>query len=253
VARTLEQRWEQALCQERQLAEDHERFQRHQPASLTAAERQEIEALADLPALWQAPATTTADRKEIIRTLVERVIVHVRKDSEYVEATIHWQGGFTSQHELLRPVGSYEQLRDFKPLMERLVQLHTQRQRAPQIAETLNRQGFHSPKLQKPFTSAMVRKLLCQHGLTERRHTHTSLAPEEWRLRALAIALGISKAKLRAWIVRGWMHARQMAGRWIVWADATEQNRLRLLNDHSQLGARGFPPELTTPTKRANA
>jgi DNA invertase Pin-like site-specific DNA recombinase len=170
VARTLEQRWEEALRQERQLTEDHERFLRSQPAPLTAAEREKIRALAaDLPALWHAPATTTADRKEIIRAVVERVVVQVRKHSEYVEATIHWQGGFTSQHELVRPVGCYEQLRDFKPLMERLVQLHSDGQRAPQIAETLNREGFHPPKLGTPFTSAMVRQLLCRHCLGQRR------------------------------------------------------------------------------------
>jgi len=255
VARTLEERWEEALRQERQLAEDHERFQRNQPAPLTAAERETIRALAaDLPALWQAPPTTTADRKEIIRAVVERVVVQVRKDSEYVEATIHWQGGFTSHHELVRPVGSYEQLRDFKPLMERLVQLHAEGQRASQIAETLNREGFHSPKLRIPFTSAMVRQLLCRQGLTERRRKKESLAGGEWRLVDLAFELGMPKAKLRAWIVRGWVHARQTppAGCWIAWADDSERQRLRTLNEHSQRGVRGFPPELTTPTKRAN-
>jgi hypothetical protein len=35
----------------------------------------------DIPALWDAPATTSAERKEIIRLLVERVVVYVRKDS----------------------------------------------------------------------------------------------------------------------------------------------------------------------------
>jgi DNA invertase Pin-like site-specific DNA recombinase len=255
VARTLEQRWEEALRQERQLAEDHERLLRNQPAPLTAAERERIRALAaDLPALWQAPATTTADRKEIIRALVQRVVVQVQKDSEYVEATIHWQGGFTSQHELVRPVWCYEQLRDFKPLMERLVQLHTEGQRAPQIAETLNREGFHSPKLRIPFTSARVRQLLCRQGLTERRWNKESLGSGEWQLGDLALELGIPKAKLRAWIVRGWLHARQTpgAGCWIAWADEAERKRLRTLNECSQRGARGFPPELTTPKKRAN-
>jgi DNA invertase Pin-like site-specific DNA recombinase len=176
VARTLEQRWEEALRQERQLTEDHERFQRNQPASLTAAERDKIRALAaDLPALWHASATTTAERKEIIRAVVERVVVQVRQDSEYVEATIHWQGGFTSQHELVRPVGCYDQLRDFKPLMERLVQLHRDGQRSPQIADTLNREGFHPPKLGTPFTSAMVRQLLSRHGLGQRRRKQEKL------------------------------------------------------------------------------
>jgi DNA invertase Pin-like site-specific DNA recombinase len=255
VARTLEQRWEEALRQERQLAEDHERFLRNQPALLTAAEREKIRALAtDLPALWQAPGTTTADRKEILRAVVERVVVQGRKDSEYVEATIHWQGGFTSQHELVRPVGCYEQLRDFKSLMERLVQLHSDGQRSLQIAETLNREGFHPPKLGKPFTSAMVRQLLCRQGLGQRRRKQESLGSSEWWLGDLALELRMRKAKLRAWIVRGWLHARQtpVEGRWIVWADDAERERLRTLQEQSHRGIVSFPPELTTPKKCVN-
>jgi DNA invertase Pin-like site-specific DNA recombinase len=255
VARTLEQHWEEALRQERQLAEDYERFLRNQPALLTAAERARIRALAaDLPALWQAPGTTTADRKEIIRALVERVVVQVRKDSEYVEATIHWQGGFTSQHELVRPVGCYEQLRDFKPLMDRLVQLHSQGQRAWQIADTLNREGFRPPKQKTSFTPAMVRQLLCRKGLGQRRRKKESLGSQEWWLSDLALELGVPKAKLRDWIVHGWLHARRtpVDRCWIAWADDAELERLRTLKDRSQRGANGFPPELTTPKDRAN-
>ena len=69
------------------------------------------------------PGTTHQDRKEIIRHLVERVVVHVKKDSEYVDVTIHWHGGFTSQHEVVWSVQFYEQLRDFDKLMERIVEL----------------------------------------------------------------------------------------------------------------------------------
>ena len=47
----------------------------------------------DLPTLWNAPETTAADRKEIIRLVVDRVVVHVRADSECAEAVIWWRGG----------------------------------------------------------------------------------------------------------------------------------------------------------------
>jgi hypothetical protein len=36
----------------------------------------------------------------------------VEHTSEYVRIAIHWQGGCTSEHEIVRPVRSYEQLRD---------------------------------------------------------------------------------------------------------------------------------------------
>jgi hypothetical protein len=40
-----------------------------------------------------------------------------------VGVTIHWQGGFTSRHEVVRPVRSDEQLRDLDKLMGRVTAL----------------------------------------------------------------------------------------------------------------------------------
>src|SRR6516162_9964305 len=71
VARTLERRWEEALSNQRRLEEEYDRFRRDQPAELSADELARIAALSrDIPALWDAPATS-AERKEIIRLLIE--------------------------------------------------------------------------------------------------------------------------------------------------------------------------------------
>ncbi|HMB06795.1 MAG TPA: recombinase family protein, partial [Isosphaeraceae bacterium] len=114
VARTLDQRWEEALRAERRVQDDYDRFLREQQPRLRPEERARIAALsADIPALWHDPGTTPQDRKEIVRHLVEKVVVHVKKDSEYVDVEIHWHGGFTSVHEVVRPVQHDEQLRDF--------------------------------------------------------------------------------------------------------------------------------------------
>src|SRR5262249_52003361 len=68
VARTLERRWEEALGSQRQLEEEYDRFRRDQPAELSEDELARIAALSrDIPALWDAPATTPAERKEIVR------------------------------------------------------------------------------------------------------------------------------------------------------------------------------------------
>ncbi len=68
VARTLEHAWEEKLAAQQQLEEDYHRFVRKLPRVLSDAEREAIRHLArDIPALWAAPTTTAADRKEIIR------------------------------------------------------------------------------------------------------------------------------------------------------------------------------------------
>src|SRR5262245_3768506 len=83
------------------LAQDHQR-RRFAIASLSA----------DIPALWHAPQTTVADRKAILRHLVDEVVVHVKPGTEYTDVTIRWQGGFTSQHEVRRSVRDYKDMRD---------------------------------------------------------------------------------------------------------------------------------------------
>lgn len=57
---------------------------------------------ADLPALWDAPTTTDADRKAIVRQLVERVTVAVQGESERVAVTITWAGGAQTADEIVR-------------------------------------------------------------------------------------------------------------------------------------------------------
>ncbi|HQU46072.1 MAG: hypothetical protein B7Z73_17555 [Planctomycetia bacterium 21-64-5] len=83
VARTLEQEWEAALGAQRRIEEELDRFQRETPAKLTAEQQDQIRALAtELPTLWHASTTTPADRKEIVRCLIERVVINIRGDTE---------------------------------------------------------------------------------------------------------------------------------------------------------------------------
>jgi hypothetical protein len=99
----LHRNWQQQVERARYEAE-----RAHQPHGLWAGEREQIRALArDLLALWHAAATTSADRQRIVRLLVKEVVVTVRRESEWVAVTIHWAGGFPSDHELVRPVQRY--------------------------------------------------------------------------------------------------------------------------------------------------
>jgi hypothetical protein len=253
VARSLEQRWEETLRAEREVRDDYDRFLREQPPQLSAEERACIAALScDLPSLWHAAGTTRQDRKEIIRHLVERVVVHVKKDSEYVDVTIHWHGGFTSQHEVVRPVQFYEQLRDFDKLMDRIVQLRHEGSTAAQIADCLNLEGFNPPKRCGVFYPELVHQLLTRRGLANERTYDGQLGPYEWWLRDLARAIPMSADKLADWARRGWLHSRKTPAQrlWVLWADKQELKRLRKLTALSHRGVVEYPSELTTPKKR---
>jgi DNA invertase Pin-like site-specific DNA recombinase len=256
VARSLEQRWEEALRAERHVRDDYDRFLRDQPLQLSAEERARIMALSShLPELWHASGTTNRDRKEIIRHLVEKVVVLVKRDSEYVEVTIHWQGGFTSQHETVRPVKSYEQLRDLHKLLDRIAALRHEGHGPAKIAESLNREGFIPPKRRGKFSSGLVRQILSRRGLATEKTNTEQLGPHEWWLPKLAEAIPVSSRKLACWARRGWLHCRKTPAQcfWVLWADKQELKRLRKLAALSHRGVVEYPTELTTPKERTAA
>jgi hypothetical protein len=252
VGRSLEKRWEEALRAERQVHDDYDRFLREQPPQLSREERARITALSsDLNALWHAAGTTHRDRKEIVRHLVDKVVVHVEHNNEHVGITIHWQGGFASEHEIVRPVRSYEQLRDLDKLMDRIAALRDEGYTTAQIADALNREGFSPPKRRRGFFPDLVRQLMVRRGLA-RSEAHTEqLGPHEWWLPRLAKAIPVTVGKLANWARRGWVQSRRTPELhlWILWADESELTRLRRLAASSHRGVVKYPAELITPKR----
>jgi hypothetical protein len=257
VASTLERSWEELLRQEQQLAEDYDRFFRAAPLQLTDADRARMEALtSDIPALWHATRTTNADRKQIVRCLIERVVVQARCDSELVDVTVHWAGGYQSQHEITRPVQSYAQLRDYKRLMDRLAELREAGHTVSQIASTLNTEGFRTSRRFGELTVKNVQYLLKRCGLIGNERSHDELlGPQEWWLADLAHELQMSHLKLRDWAVRGWVHSRRtrVQGYWILWADQDELRRLGKLMEQSRRGINAHTSDLKRPKERPTA
>jgi hypothetical protein len=252
VARTLEQRWEEALRQQQQLQEDYDRFLREQPTGLSEAERARVRALsADLPALWQAEQTTAADRKEIVRCLVERVVVGVRPDSEVVGITIHWKGGFTSTHQAVRPVKRYAQMEGHEKLLDRIVELWREGCTSVEIARKLKEEGYRTTRMRGDIRSELIRKLLSRRGLSNEKPEKGQLGADEWWLADLAREVPMTAQKLSAWARRGWVTARKTPGQglWVLWADGRELRRLRRLAAASQKGVDVHPESLTTPRK----
>jgi len=157
VARTLERRWEEALAQQRDAEEEYHRFQREQPEELNAAQRDAILHLSEgVSRIWHAATTTVQDRQEIVRLLLDRVVVNVRGDSEQMDVHLHWAGGAVSSHCLLRSVSRYGQLSKYRELCERVKALRAQGEPLANIAEDLNRAGFFPPKRTVRFSAGMV-------------------------------------------------------------------------------------------------
>ena len=256
VARELERRWEEALREQRDLKEQYDRFRAEQPPVLGVAERRRIEALAtDIPALWHAATTTVQDRQTIVRSLVERVTVAIRGETEWVDVTIQWAGGMESRHVMRRGVRKYEQLSTYRALRDRVTALRQAGATAGEIAEQLNREGFQPPRGTGLFRCGHVKPFLLRYGLLHPegspRIDRAELKPNEWRLGDLARELGMSPMTLRHWHSRGWVVGRKsstVGGCWIIWADKRDLERLRRLRAAHRRGYnRECPAELKIP------
>ncbi len=240
VARTLERQWEQALAAELKLQQEYAAFQARQPATLSTEERAAIQRLAgDLPALWEAPTTTPAERQQIVRLLIERVLVTVVEDSEQVRVEVHWAGRHCSRLTLIRPVARIDQLSGYADLQARVKAWHEQGCSTVQIAEKLNAEGWRPPKRRDTYNASMVRSLLTRMGRRtgtpkQQRAEAIERGAEEWTLAELTGKLDIPQPTLYSWLRKGQLTARQVsvAGRtlWLIRADAQERSRLRQLH-----------------------
>lgn len=238
VARQLAKDWEEKLAAEQRLREDYERFRHEQPTVLSETEREAIRRLSrDIPALWEAQTTTNAERKQIIRQVVEWIVISVEGVSERVGTKIRWAGGTQTEGVVTRPVATLEQPSYYYPqVCDRVRELAAEGLGPREIAEDLNAEGYRPPKRRESFGRQGVRELMHRLGLVEplslSRHRDT-LADNEWWLPELARELGMPEVTLYSWIGRGWVEGRQAPApskRWILWADSAEVERLRGLH-----------------------
>ena len=124
VARELERQWEQRLAEVQKVEDDYARFCQEQPRHLTAQDRERIRSLADdLPSLWQAPTTTGADRRAVVRQLINRVVLTRRGGSEVIDVVVQWRGGGESRHQVYQGLRSYDNLTDFTALRARVTEM----------------------------------------------------------------------------------------------------------------------------------
>jgi DNA invertase Pin-like site-specific DNA recombinase len=234
VARQLEHDWEEKLLEKSRLEEEYRRVEQHQPRLLTELERQAIRQLAaDIPALWAATSTTGAEQKQILRQVIDKVIVDAQGRSEAVHLTIHWAGGMQTEASIVRPVAKLDQLSYYPQLCARTRILAEEGLRAHQIAERLNCEGFRPPKRSEKFGPGTVRRLLDAVGFRRQPYSLEAprdLAEHEWLLPELAATIPMPPVTLYNWLRRGWVKGRQQETaphRWLIWADEKEVERLR--------------------------
>jgi DNA invertase Pin-like site-specific DNA recombinase/uncharacterized protein YndB with AHSA1/START domain len=207
VARGLERDWEQALTAVAQAEAELTLREQQRPRTLTQAEREQLLALgADLGRVWSAATTTDRDRKQLLRTLIEEVIVDVIREERRATLTIRWKGGAIT--ELVVPLPRYQPPirtdEDTVALMRRLAVHYDD----ATIAGILNRQGRRSATGQR-FTAQIVSSLRGSWKIPRRQPPSDPPDGELLPIARVAEILEVAPSTIHRWLADGFIAGEQ--------------------------------------------
>jgi DNA invertase Pin-like site-specific DNA recombinase len=210
VARGLEAEWNTALTAVASAEAELARREQRRPAALTAAERQAVMTLGeDLGQVWDAPTTTSKDRKQLLRTLLEEIAVTVHRDHAggRADLLVRWKGGAITELTvpLKRKPPKIRTDEDAVALVRRLAVHYPD----AKIAGILNRQGRTTPRGMS-YTAGRVQGLRHYWGIPCHQPGDD---PQEGELLTVADAaaeVGLAPSTLHRWLGDGFIAGEQL-------------------------------------------
>jgi DNA invertase Pin-like site-specific DNA recombinase len=167
VAVELERRWEQAL---QALCRAEEEAQAPEPTiePLTTELRQQLdEVRPTLRQMWDEGALSNIRKKELLRTLIDKVVLQ-RPGGDRCEVRIVWKGGDWTTAVLELPVVTYAGMASGEKLVCEVLQRARDGQSDEQIAAEMTAAGYHAP-LKKCLSVDSVVRIRHQHGVYSRK------------------------------------------------------------------------------------
>jgi DNA invertase Pin-like site-specific DNA recombinase len=209
VARGLEAEWEQRLRQLEAVREELTRREQQRPHALRAEERAAIRLLGtDLKSVWSAPTTSDRDRKELLRALLEEVIIALQRDEFRAHLTMRWRGGAITQLDVpiprFQPMGPRTD-EDTISLLRRLATLYPD----DVIAGILNRQGRKTATGER-FTANQVGSLRRYRKIPRFQPSAEPPRGELATIRKAAKILGLNTSTIHRWLADGFIAGEQI-------------------------------------------
>jgi len=195
VAAELERRWEAAL---QALQEAQEHYARLRPTleeamamTIPPALREALSTLGHaLPTLWHQDTLSRAQRKALLRCLLDKVVLE-RRTPDTITTRIVWRGGAVSELEVPCTVGTLRDLTGFAQMEAQVLRLEAQGHADEDIAQRLTAQGFRSPQRPRVLAST-IRTIRLRHGRLHRyRGPRPRRAPSALTVPQIATAVGV--------------------------------------------------------------
>ncbi len=209
VARGLEAEWENALRELKAAEAELVRREHTKPLILTPEDRAAVLALGkDLNAVWSAPTTTDRDRKELLRTLLEEVVLTVEREKFNAHLTLRWRGGLLSELDVPLPRSRPATVRTEEDTIDLLRRLATHYPDTV-IAGILNRQGRTTAR-GLSFTANRVGSLRAHWKIPCFEAAEHTPAGDCMTIERAAQTLGLAPSTLHRWLNDGFIAGEQM-------------------------------------------
>lgn len=207
VASELERRWEISLRALRTAEGRIEQLRRDRdkvvPLRVPGELRTAFESLgASLPALWKKNTLRRAQRKALLRCLIEKVVMHRRTEHDLIHVRIVWRGDASSESDVQVNVSSVARLSRAAEMEAEVLELESVVRSDVEIAEKLTARGFRSPTSPTllPSTVAQIRK---RNGRPRRAGRQVLRPAGNLTLPEAAARIGVRHAQLQHLVRRG--------------------------------------------------
>ena len=208
-ARTLEAEWEKRLGELAAAESELARKQQAHPLELTENQRQQIRALAtDLKQAWDAPTTTTRDRKELLQGLLEEVKIEVLPEDAKAHLVLRWKTGELSQLDVLWRIKHVPPIRTAEDTIDSVRRLALHHPDAI-IAGGLNSQDRKTATGER-FTADKVGNLRRYWKIPCYEPPATQPEGELLSVAAAAKRLGLAASTLLRWLNDGFIAGEQV-------------------------------------------
>jgi DNA invertase Pin-like site-specific DNA recombinase len=209
VARGLETEWENRLRDLSKAEMELRRREQQQPSTISPEPLKRIQMLgSDIRLVWSATTTTDRDRKELLRTLLEEVILNLKRAEGRAHLTLRWRGGAFTTLDVpvprFKPMGPRTD-EDTISLLPRLAALYPDEV----IAGILNRQGRKTATGER-FTANQIGSLRRYRNIPRFQPSNEPPRGELVSIRKAAQMLGMNTSSIHRWLADGFIAGEQV-------------------------------------------
>ena len=156
VTGELERRWEVTLRELKSAEKELDRLQHDAPSYIIPEDV--LDALRDvgprLPEIWNAKLLSDAQKKTLLRSLIDKVVIH-RLAPDQVQTRVVWRRGATTSDVVRVTVGKFAWLSGAAEMETTIKRMAAEGHSDAAIAEHLTEKGHRSPRADKVLESTV--------------------------------------------------------------------------------------------------